>query len=114
MQSVSITTEVVSSNPAQARCTRCNIMRQVGRFLRFPPQIRLHGHHDITEIVLKVALNTITPIKVAPHTTRRQVWRGHTPKQRNVVLHVFLYHWVVSGSILKENRVIFQLFVKTR
>jgi len=26
VQSVPITTEVVSSNPAQARCTRCNIM----------------------------------------------------------------------------------------
>jgi hypothetical protein len=33
---------------------------QVRGFLRFPPTIKLTPH-DITEIVLKVALNTITP-----------------------------------------------------
>ena len=49
VQSVSITTKVVRSNPAQARCTRYNIMfvsdlRQVGGFLRevlLPPPIKL-------------------------------------------------------------------------
>ena len=38
-------------------------LRQVGGFLRvlrFPPPIKLHDRHDITEILLKVALNTIT------------------------------------------------------
>ena len=49
VQSVPITTKVVRSNPAQARCTRYNIMfvsdlRQVGGFLRevlLPPTIKL-------------------------------------------------------------------------
>ena len=38
-------------------------LRQVSAFLqvlRFPPPIKLHDHHDITEILLKVTLNTIT------------------------------------------------------
>ena len=37
-------------------------LRQVGGFLRvlrFPPPIKLHDRHDITEILLKVALSTI-------------------------------------------------------
>ena len=35
---------------------------QVGGFLRFPPVSSTNNtdHHDITEILLKVALNTIT------------------------------------------------------
>jgi hypothetical protein len=49
IQSVYITTNVVNSNPTQARCTRYNIkfvgdLRQVGGFLRvrwFPPPIKL-------------------------------------------------------------------------
>ena len=58
MQSVPITINVACSNPAQA-IQHCLIkfvsdLRQVGGFLRFPPP-----YHDITEIVLKVAFNTI-------------------------------------------------------
>jgi hypothetical protein len=40
-------------------------LRQVGGFLRvllFPPPIKI-DRHDITEILLKVALNTINQIK---------------------------------------------------
>jgi hypothetical protein len=59
-----ITTNVVSSNPAQARCTRYNTdslsdLQKVSDFLRvlwFPQPIKLD---DITEILLKVVLNTI-------------------------------------------------------
>jgi hypothetical protein len=39
-------------------------LRQIGGFIqvfRFSPQKKT-DHHDITEILLKVALNTITPI----------------------------------------------------
>jgi hypothetical protein len=39
-------------------------LRQVGGFLwvlRFPPPIKT-DHHDINEIFLKVALNTINPV----------------------------------------------------
>ena len=57
MQSVPITTNVVSSNPAQAMYVIKFVshLRQVGGFLlvlRFPPSIKM---------LLKVALNTITP-----------------------------------------------------
>ena len=56
---------VVSSNPARARCTRYNIyvimfvcdLRQVGGFLWVSSTNKTD--HDITEIVLKVALNII-------------------------------------------------------
>jgi hypothetical protein len=54
---------VVSSNPAQARCTRYNIMWyslsvNCDRSMVF--SAFLHQKNDITEILLKVALNTIT------------------------------------------------------
>jgi hypothetical protein len=35
-------------------------LRQVSGFLWFPPPIKLIAMHDITEILLKVVLNTIT------------------------------------------------------
>ena len=71
VQSVPVTTEVVSLNPTH--CKMYSIqhyyvikfvsdLRQVGGFLRvlrFPPSNKT-DHHDITEILLKVALNTIT------------------------------------------------------
>ena len=70
MHSEHITTNVVSSNPAHGEVYSIqhyvikliSDSRQVGSFLRvfrFPPSIKLTGH-DITEILLKVALSTIT------------------------------------------------------
>ena len=69
MQSVHITTNVVSSNPAQARCIQYNYaikfvsdLAAGGGFLQvleFLPPIK-NDRRDITEMVLKVALNTIT------------------------------------------------------
>jgi hypothetical protein len=61
-----ITTEVVSSNTAQARCTQYNIMwysasdlRQVGGF--FPiSSTKNSDRNDIAEILLKVGVNTTT------------------------------------------------------
>ena len=54
MQSVSITISVTSSNPV--RCTLCDSLSATyGRFGGFL-------HQDITEILLKVALNTITQL----------------------------------------------------
>ena len=68
MQSVPITTNVVSSN-----LTHCDMyslqhseikfvrdFRKVGGFLRFVPPIQLTAMHDIADILVKVALNTIT------------------------------------------------------
>ena len=69
MQSVPITSKVVSSNPVHGEVYLIqhyvikfvSDLRQVGGFLQvlwFPPSIKLTGY-DITEILLKVALNTI-------------------------------------------------------
>ena len=73
MQSVPITTEVVSSNPAHGEVYSIqhyvikfvSDLRQVGGFcrvLRVPPQIKLT--HDITKILLKVAFNAIPPSSI--------------------------------------------------
>jgi hypothetical protein len=69
VQSVPITTRVMSSNPVhgevysiQHYVIKFDIdLQQVGGFLlvlRFPPPIKI-DRHDITEILLIVALNTI-------------------------------------------------------
>ena len=68
--SVPMTNKVVSSNPAH-QCEVYSIQNYVVKFvtdllqvsgfflvLRFPPPINLY--HNITEILLKVALNTLT------------------------------------------------------
>jgi len=67
-----ITTIVVSINPSEARCTRYNIKvcqwLETGRCFSFCTPISSTNktdRHDITEILLKVALNTITPISLS-------------------------------------------------
>jgi hypothetical protein len=78
------TSNVVSSNPTQARCACMyskqqyvikfvSDLRQVGGFLRVPrcPPINKTDHHDITEIFLIVALNTITlTLTLTPFTSK--------------------------------------------
>ena len=75
MQSVPITTKVVSSNPVHGEVYSIqhyeiefvSDLRQVSgflRLLRFPPPIKLTATIFITEIVLKVALNTINQTKL--------------------------------------------------
>ena len=70
MQSVPITTNVVSSNLTHGKVYSIqhyviNFVIDLGqvdgfmRIRRFPPQIQWHDCHDITEILLKVVLNTI-------------------------------------------------------
>ena len=67
VQSVPITTNVVSSNPAHGEVYSIqhyvikfvSDLRQVGGFLRVLP-VSSTKKTDITEILLKVALNTIT------------------------------------------------------
>jgi hypothetical protein len=62
-----ITTKVVSSNLVHGEVYSIqhyvikfvSDLRQVGCFLRFPPP-KTNDRHDVTEILLKVALNTIT------------------------------------------------------
>jgi hypothetical protein len=71
-KSVPITTNVVSSNPAQGEVYSIQHyvikfvrdLRQVGgvlRVFRIPPPIKLTATIYISEILLKVALNTTTP-----------------------------------------------------
>jgi hypothetical protein len=63
MQSMPITTEVVSTNSANVKCKSMQYyIIMVGGFLlvlRFPPHNNIESH-DIAEILLKVELNTIT------------------------------------------------------
>jgi hypothetical protein len=69
VQSVPITTNVVSLNPVHIEVYSIqhyvikfvSDLRQVGGFLLVPPisSINKTDHHDIAEILLKVALNTI-------------------------------------------------------
>ena len=72
MQSVPITTKVVSSNPPQARCIRSieatlcdkfvSDLRQVGGFFQGTPVSSTNKtvRHNITEILLKLELSTIS------------------------------------------------------
>ena len=63
--SVPITTNVVSSNSVHGEVYLIKFvsdLRQISSFLvvlRFPPSIKTE-HHNITEILMKLALNTIT------------------------------------------------------
>jgi hypothetical protein len=68
MQSVPITTSILSSNPAQTRCTRYKLCDKICQrlaasqwFSRSTPVSSTNNtdRHDITEILLKVVLNTI-------------------------------------------------------
>ena len=73
MQSVPTTNNVVSSNPAQARCTRYYILLYVIKFISYLRQVdgflpvllvsstNKIDLHDIAEKLLKVALSTIKP-----------------------------------------------------
>jgi hypothetical protein len=67
---VPITTDVVGSIPTQASCTRYNICDKVCQRLvtdqwfsrgTLVSSTNKTDRHDITEILLKVALNTINP-----------------------------------------------------
>jgi hypothetical protein len=70
VQSVPITTEVVSLNPAHGEVYSIqhyviefvSDLWQVGGFLWVPPVLSISksDHHDIAEILSKVALNSIT------------------------------------------------------
>ena len=63
---MAITTNDVSSNPTQTRCTRYDIICDqvcqpltAGRWFSLVSSIYKTVRHDITELFLKVALNTI-------------------------------------------------------
>ena len=89
MHAVPITTKVVSSNLVHDEVYSIqhyvikfvSDLRQVGGFLlvlRFPPQIKLN-RHDITEILLKVTLNTINQPLMYP-SNELFVQLSHHPK----------------------------------
>ena len=62
MQSVPITTKLVISNPTRASCTRYKLCDKVWQWLTAGRWFSLvFYHHDITEIMLNVALSPITP-----------------------------------------------------
>ena len=89
MHAVPITTKVVSSNLVHDEVYSIqhyvikfvSDLQQVGGFLlvlRFPPQIKL-SRHDITEILLKVTLNTINQPLMYP-SNEFFVQLSHQPK----------------------------------
>ena len=75
-----ITTNIVSSNPSQVKCTRYNIMwLAAGRW--FSPgtavsSINKTDRHDITEILLKKLLNTITLTLILDQNLERNEFEG--------------------------------------
>ena len=105
MQSMPITTNVVSSNPAQASLldtTLCDTVCYVvtcGRSVGFFPGTLVSStnkidSHDITEILLKVALNTIPP---PPHSF-------HFPSLTEITgTVVYDIHRVLSGSFFVQS-----------
>ena len=60
MQSVPITTNVVSSNPAHDHIGEVFLIQHYVGFFPVSSSNQI-DRHDITEILLKVTLNTITP-----------------------------------------------------
>ena len=101
MQSMHITTEVVSSNSAHVKC---KLMQYyiiiVGGFLlalRFPPRNNIESH-DIAEILLKVALITITLTHI--RTTNicfrtSTIWERTQGLMRMEVGFIFTYALIV-------------------
>ena len=66
--------------------TVCHWLWQVGGFLRslrFPPSITLSDRHDITEILLKLALDTITNL----------LWRNQTYREKSTNRRQYLNCW---------------------
>ena len=66
MQSVPITTNVVSSNPVVKFVSDLQLVGVFLQVLRFPPPIKLTATFSL-KILLKVALNTITTIILNPN-----------------------------------------------
>ena len=101
MHSMPITTEVVSSNSAHVKC---KLMQYyiiiVGGFLlalQFPPRNNIESH-DIAEILLKVALITITLTHIVPLTYVFELLkfgRGRQGLMRMEVEFIFTYALIV-------------------
>ena len=75
VQSISITTNSVSSNPVHVNAYSIqhyvikfvSDLRQLGSFSGYSASTNKTDRHDITEIWLKVALNTINQTKPSHH-----------------------------------------------
>ena len=121
LQSVPITTNVVSSNPAQSRCIRYNIMwwsvsvtcdRSV-IFSGTPvSSTNKTDSHDIPKILLKVALNTITLIPPTPLIIMEgyvlSAWHVHVVK--SPLITCLLIFYFTEGYIKKRDSEVFLKF----
>ena len=134
MQSVLITTNLVSSNPSQAGCTRYNITwsslsvavcRWFSRVLQFPPPTNKTDLHNVTERLLKVTLNTIN-YKPYPSNTQF-VWSPiigrEDPKLSKCIMKTILRRIIAiclfqnlfskdSEKGLKQDTIIFRVCCK--
>ena len=99
VQSVAITTKVVSSNTAQARC------QWLAAGMWFSPDTPVFSknktdRHDITEILLKVALNTINQTKPNIMLTKNHIppkywFLNQLTRSEKLVFHIlyfFIYY----------------------
>ena len=106
-----ITTNLVSSNPTRARCTRYNIVwsscqwNAVGRW--FYPCTPVYSNnktdrHHIAELLLKVALNTINSIQAKPNQTMLKWWI-----LTSIVCAKIAFSWIRDfvGSVLLSEHI---------
>ena len=102
MQSMHITTNVVSLNPTQ--CEVCSVQHYLIKFvsdlwhvggfllvLRLPTPIKLTDHHDINVILLKVALNTIPLTLTLYITLRITEYKNRISLHKRVCIHFTIY-----------------------
>ena len=86
----------VSSNPAQVRCTLCDKLCQLPATGTPSPSTNKTDHHDITELLLKVALNTKNQSK--PVTI---LISAHKPIPMTSCTYMMLIYTYVNGAINK-------------
>jgi len=125
MQSVPITTKIVSSNLDQARCTTlcdkvCRWLATGRWFSQCPPvsSTNTTDHHDITEILLKVALNTIKQtnnILVAEISLKNMIIFNNAisilVKYSQVFWHPYMFGSSLPAVVWRIAHVLFALFV---
>ena len=100
MQSVPITTKVVSSNSAHGEVYSIQhwVIRfvsdlRLGRWFSLVSSTNETDRHDITEILLKVALNTITPYTYPNILDNSSLSKQPLPSISNILNNKWSFSW---------------------